>query len=127
MINGKIITALIISVLILLGVYFFVSVENNTQSGNSVKLLGTGSSVIESNVIEIKANGFFPEILTASAGDKVIFANNDEVSHKIVSDSLYLSKELESGENFQITVNLAGNFEYYDALNPSLKGTIVVK
>ena len=127
MINAKIITALIISVLILLGVYFFVSVENNTQSGNSVRLLGTGSSVIESNIIERTADGFFPAILTVSVGDNVTFVNKDKENHRITSDSLYISKELKDGENFQFTLNKKGTFEYYDNLNKELTGTIVVK
>jgi plastocyanin len=127
MINLKIITALIISALIIFGVYFFVSMENATQSGNSIKILGTGSSVIENNIIEIRADGFFPEILSVSVGDEIIFTNKDKNNHRIISDSLYLSKELKSEENFQIPMNSAGDFEYYDALNPNLKGTIVVK
>jgi plastocyanin len=127
MVNAKIITALIISVLIILGVYFFVSVENSTQSGNSVKLLGTGSSVIEGSTIEITTNGFFPAFLTVSVGDNVTFVNKDKENHRITSDSLYISKELKDGENFQFTLNKKGNFEYYDNLNKELTGTIVVK
>lgn len=127
MVNAKIITALIISVLILLGVYFFVSVENNTQSGNSVKLLGTGSSVIESNIIEITSDRFFPELLTVSVGDNVTFVNKDQENHLITSDSLYISKELKNGESFKFPLNEKGTFEYYDNLNKELTGTIVVK
>lgn len=127
MVNAKIITALIISVLIVLGVYFFASVENSTQSGNMVKLLGTGSSVIESNTIEITSNRFFPELLTVSVGDNVTFVNKDQENHRITSDSLYISKELKSGESFQFPLNEKGSFEYYDSLNKELAGTIFVK
>ena len=79
MVNGKVVAGIVISVLIIIGVYFFVSVGNVRESGNTVKVIGTGSSVMENPyAIEITSDGFFPAIVTISVGDTVTFTNKDE-------------------------------------------------
>lgn len=128
MINGKIIAGIIISVLIILGVYFFVSVGNVQQSGNSIKVTGTGSSVIEdTRTIEITSNGFFPGIVTISVGDNVTFINKDTEEHWLILEILDISQELPQGDTYSFVFNEAGTFEYYDNLNKDFTGTIFVE
>lgn len=128
MVNGKVLAGIVIAVLIILGAYFFVSVGNVQQSGNSVKLIGTGSSVIEDqNTIEIKSNGFFPEIVTISAGDEVTFVNKDSAKHEVAIKNFNVNHELNQNEEYKITFEVAGTFEYYDRLNNEFAGTIVVQ
>jgi len=82
MVNGKVVAGIVISVLIILGVYFFTSVGNVQESGNTVKVVGTGSSVIQNEkVVEITSEGFSPSTLTISAGDTVTFVNKDAKNH----------------------------------------------
>ena len=57
MVNGKVIVGIVISVLIIVGVYFFVSVGNIQESGNTVKVMGSGGSVRENPyLIEITSD-----------------------------------------------------------------------
>lgn len=44
MIKGKVVLAIFVSVLILVGVYFFVAVGTVQQSGNSIKSISTGQT-----------------------------------------------------------------------------------
>ncbi|MEX2017312.1 MAG: hypothetical protein WD876_02465 [Candidatus Pacearchaeota archaeon] len=82
MVNGKVVAGIVISVLILAGVYFLVSVGTVQQSGNTVKVVGTGSSVNEdAKVIEITAEGFSPSLLNIRAGNTVTFINKDSKAH----------------------------------------------
>ncbi len=153
MVDSKVILAIVVSVLIISGVYFFVSVGNVTESGNSIKILGTGSSVTENqNTIEMTSKGFFPAIVTISAGEMVTFLNKDMEKHWPATDihpthTLYPGSDikkcfdgtsdktklfdschgLEQGESYIFTFNEAGTWEYHDHLNANLKGIIIVK
>lgn len=128
MVNSKIIAGIIIGVLVILGAYFLISVENVNQSGNSVKIIGTGSSVMQNEkIVEIFDNGFLPSSITIELGNKVIFDNRGEASHWPISEIFNPEKELAPGENWGFIFYEKGTFEYSDNLNANLKGTIIVK
>ncbi len=153
MVNGKVVAGIVISALIILGVYFFTSVGNVRESGNTVKIIGSGSSVMENPYsIEITSAGFFPEIVTISVGDTVTFTNKDSAPHWPASDlhpthtvypgtgiskcfdettdktTLFDScRGLAQGESWSFTFTQAGEWEYHDHRNANLKGTIIVR
>ena len=152
MVNGKAVVGIIIAVLILLGAYFFVSVGNVQESGNTIKVVGTGNSVDEDNTIEITASGFFPKILTVSVGETVTFVNKDTAPHWPASDlhpthTVYPGSDikkcfdgttdksllfdscraLNGGESWSFTFNEAGTWDYHDHRNANLIGAIVVE
>ena len=154
MVNGKVVTAVVISALILLGTYFFVSVGTVQESGNTVKVIGSGGSVRENPyLIEITSQGFFPEIVTISVGETITFVNKDSEVHWPATDvhpthtvypgsdiktcfsgteeeksNLFDScKELEEGESWSFTFTEAGEWDYHDHRNANLKGTVIVE
>lgn len=152
MVNGKAMVAIVLAALILLGAYFFVSVGNASESGNSIKVIGTGGSVDEDNTIEITSNGFFPKILTVSVGETVTFVNKDNVAHWPASDlhpthTIYPGSDikkcfdetsdktllfdscrpLEQGESWGFTFTETGTWDYHDHKNAGLVGAIVVE
>jgi len=82
MVNGRVIAAITLSVLILAGVYFLVGFGSLQQSGNTIKVVGTGSSVEQNaKIIEITSEGFSPSPLNILAGDTVTFVNKDTKAH----------------------------------------------
>lgn len=128
MVSGKIITGIVVSILVILGVYFFISVENVQQSGNSVKIIGTGSSVMQNEkIVEIFDDTFSPSSVTIEVGDKVTFDNKGGVSHWPISEAFNPGHELVPGENWGFVFYEKGTFEYSDNLNANLKGTIIVE
>jgi len=128
MVNGKIIAGIVLSVLILGVVYFFVSVGDVQESGNSIKVLGTGSSVMDNEkTIEIMPDGFSPSDLTITLGNTVIFENKDTEKHWLILESFGVSKELASAETYSLFFDKVGTFEYYDNLNKEFAGIIIVE
>lgn len=154
MVNARLLTGIVISVLILVGAYFFVSVGSVQQSGNSIKVIPTGSSVTEEqHTIEITSAGFFPKIVTIATGDTVTFINKDETGHWPATDlhpthTVYPGsdiktcfggteeeksqifdscKALQKGESYSFTFNEVGTWDYHDHRNANLVGTIIVK
>lgn len=128
MVNNKIIAGIVIGILVILGVYFLISVENVRQSGNSIKIIGTGSSVMQNEkIVEIFDNGFSPSSITIEPGDKIIFDNRGELSHWPISEIFNPEQELAPGENWGFIFYDKGTFEYSDNLNANLKGIIIVE
>ncbi len=151
MINGKIVAGIIISVLIILGAYFLVGVGNLQSSGNSIKVIGTGSSVLNNEkIVEITSGGFSPTPLTISAGDTVTFVNKDAEPHWPASamhptHTVYPGSNIEkcgtpeesrifdacrglaSGESWSFTFNEKGTWNYHDHLNAKLFGKVIVQ
>jgi plastocyanin len=128
MVKGRVIAGIVISILIILGAYFFVSVGNVQQSGNSVKVVGTGSSVMQNEkTIEITDDGFSPSSLTVSAGDKIIFENKGAVKHWPISEMFDSGHGLAPEESYSLILYEKGTIEYHDNLNANLTGTIIAQ
>ena len=80
-------------------------------------------------------NGFSPQTLTIKKGDTVLWINKSGKNVTVNSDShpthnlyKFLNKgEFASGSSVQVTFEQEGTFTYHNHLNPSQKGTIVVK
>ncbi|MEK6828953.1 MAG: plastocyanin/azurin family copper-binding protein [Nanoarchaeota archaeon] len=151
MVNGKVVAAIILSVLIIAGVYFFVSVGNVQESGNSIKSIGTGSSVMQNEkIIEMTSNGFSPSTLTISVGDTVTFVNKGSDEHWPASamhptHTVYPGSNIEKcgtseestifdackgispGESYKFTFYEKGTWGYHDHINAGLFGKIIVE
>jgi plastocyanin len=90
----------------------------------------------EDSRVRIHNSGFSPEILTVPAGTTVTWFNLDSSKHRVVSDTgLFDSGILvHSGNNdigfdkesYSFKFSQPGNYSYHCAINPSMKGTIVV-
>jgi plastocyanin len=151
MVNGRLVAGIVISVLILLGAYFFASVGNVIQSGNTIKVTGTGSSVMQNEkIIEIDSNGFSPSTLVISKGDIVTFVNKDSMPHWPASalhstHSIYPGSGIEKcgtseqdtifdackgispGKSWSFAFYETGTWSYHDHLDARLVGTITVE
>jgi plastocyanin len=151
MVNGKVVAALIISILIIAGAYFFVSIGNIQQSGNSIKVVGTGGSVLNNEkVIEMTDAGFSPSILTISVGDTVTFVNKGSEEHWPASavhptHTVYPDSNIEKcgtseeskifdacrgvapDASYKFTFYEKGSWGYHDHLNAGLFGKIIVE
>jgi len=104
----------------------------------------TPTTTAKTVTIEITSSGFLPSTTEINKGDTVIFTNRDSNEHWPASAShpthtVYpesggcigskfdACKGLKQGENWSFTFNQAGTWGYHDHLNPSLRGSIVVK
>lgn len=85
------------------------------------------SPVVESNKIMINHFVFEPKEITVSAGTKVVWSHNDNVTHTIVSSGLFESQAMKRGDEFSFTFDKAGEYAYHCGIHPSMTGKIIVK
>jgi len=88
------------------------------EEASSTPIAKNASILIEFQV-------FTPNNLTVETGTTVTWLNADRDFHKIKGDK-FESENLIRGDTFSYTFDKAGTYEYMDALNPSVKGKIIV-
>ena len=69
---------------------------------------------------------FAPKRVTIHKGQTVEWVDKDLVDHSVVAKGVD-SPDFAQGETWSHTFARAGVFRYHDRLNPSMKGTVVVK
>jgi Icc protein len=81
------------------------------------------------NEIGIDNFKFAPSTLTVKAGTKVVWINNDDVPHLIVStqNKFRQSSVLDTNQRFAITLTKPGTYDYFCSLHPMMQGSIVVQ
>jgi plastocyanin len=78
--------------------------------------------------IEIKEFKFAPTALEIRRGTTVTWTNHDEEPHTITSTTgAFGSRGLSNDETFAQTFSRAGTYEYFCALHPRMRATVVVK
>jgi plastocyanin len=72
---------------------------------------------------------FNPAEVTVSAGDAVIWTNNDEVPHDVTADGFSSGDPggMVPGNTFEHTFEEAGTFDYVCTVHPGMEGTVVVE
>jgi plastocyanin len=81
------------------------------------------------NEIEIADFKFGPSTLRVTTGTKVVFINNDEIPHLIVSTQhkFKSSTLLDTHQRFTITLTKPGTYDYFCSLHPAMQGRIIVQ
>lgn len=141
--NGVIISILVIALIIIVGVFYYNSVnkadnsfsveDNSNRNDLGLEEPGNGEIVPVENIgtthiIEISGFSFSPEVLNIKKGDKVIWTNMDSVQHTVTSDSgsTLESKLIGKGESYSYLFNQGGSYSYHCIPHPAMKGKIVV-
>ena len=73
---------------------------------------------------------FAPATLTVKAGTRVVWKNEDDIPHTVVSDAsppLFRSKALDTDDSFAMVFDKPGTYHYFCGLHPHMTGTIVVQ
>ncbi|HEY1543014.1 MAG TPA: cupredoxin family copper-binding protein [Xanthobacteraceae bacterium] len=70
---------------------------------------------------------FGPQQLTVKLGDTVIWTNEDDIPHTVVSIARFRSAALDTGDKFAFTFTKPGTYQYFCGLHPQMQGTIVVE
>ena len=73
---------------------------------------------------------FGPTTLTVAPGTTVIWTNNDDDPHTVVSASdpkLMKSPALDTGETFSYIFDKPGTYKYFCTVHPRMQGTVVVR
>jgi plastocyanin len=78
--------------------------------------------------VDIKEFTYAPATLTVAVGTTVTWTNHDEETHTVTSASgAFRSAGLGNEETFSETFTDQGTYQYFCALHPHMKATVVVK
>lgn len=90
---------------------------------------GAGASIpaAEARVV-IEDFAFSPESLTVAAGTRVTWVNRDAAPHTATdTDKRFNSGALDTGDEFSFVFKDRGDYAYYCALHPHMRGRVTVK
>jgi len=81
------------------------------------------------NEIGIDNFRFAPSPLTVKSGTRIVWVNNDDVPHLIVStqNKFRQSAVLDTNQRFAITLTKPGSYDYFCSLHPVMQGRIIVE
>jgi len=96
---------------------------SNGQNQTTIPPAGNGQT---STSVAISNFAFDPATITIDKGSTVAWVNKDSVAHTITGTG-FDSGSFETGQNYSRKFDQSGTFEYYCAIHPSMKGTVVVK
>lgn len=81
-----------------------------------------------STAVDVKDFKFAPPVLTVASGARVTWTNHDEEPHTITSTTAaFGSAGLSRDDTFTQTFTRPGTYEYFCALHPYMKATVVVR
>ncbi len=115
------------------------SAESKESSSNGDPELEEESAPItlppSGNTVTITASGFSPATITISAGESVMWVNNDIKNHWPASDphpqhtdySGFDSLGISTGSSWSFKFNETGTWNYHDHNMPSRKGIVIVQ
>ena len=77
--------------------------------------------------VKIENFSFTPDTLNVKAGTMVIWSNDDDIPHSVVTtDGKVHSRALDTTETFRFTFATPGTYDYFCGLHPHMKGRIIV-
>ncbi len=102
------------------------SAASTTAAMTSGAAGASAGKVIQLTIADFK---FTPDNITIPAGTKVVWTNNDSVSHTVTGDDTsgpLKSDLIPQGKTFEFTFDKAGTYAYHCTPHPFMKGTITV-
>ena len=96
--------------------------------GVAAWLSGTPALAAKPMTVGIKEFTYAPPALTVSLGTTVKWVNHDEEPHTVTSSTgAFASTGLVKDDSFAQTFTKRGTYQYFCALHPHMKATVVVR
>jgi plastocyanin len=105
------------------------SLMNVVVAGVAAFFLLAATPVRAEDSVAVKIGNFTfgPQELKVKAGTTVMWTNEDDIPHTVVSPNNFRSKALDSEDKFSFTFTTPGTYKYFCSLHPHMTGTIVVE
>jgi len=79
-------------------------------------------------LVKIDNFSFMPHDITVATGTTVIWVNNDDIPHTIVSTTdLFKSKALDTDDKFSFKFDKPGTYEYFCSIHPKMTAKVIVQ
>src|ERR1043166_181103 len=101
--------------------------RTEAAAAGSTRGAGASTPAAEARVV-IEDFAFSPDSLTVAAGTRVTWVNRDTAPHTATdTDKRFNSGALDTGDEFSFVFKDRGDYAYYCALHPQMRGRITVK
>ncbi|HZR02838.1 MAG TPA: cupredoxin family copper-binding protein [Burkholderiales bacterium] len=78
--------------------------------------------------VAIEKFAFAPKEITVASGTTIVWTNKDDTPHTVTSvDKSFASKGMDTGDVFQHTFDVEGDFSYLCTVHPHMTGTVHVR
>jgi len=89
--------------------------------------MGLADKTAKTYTVDIKNFAFVPDHLTVSAGDTVVWKNEDMVPHTATVQGAFDSKEIDSTKTWSYKADRKGTFSYICTYHPFMHGELIVQ
>ena len=112
-----------------------VEIKQNDHNSYVPKIVKTINFKVEKEVIEaatqeytvsIKNSAFAPQTITVNVGDSIVWKNDDQMPHTVISTGNFNTGTITSGSSKKVILDKEGTFDYFCTLNPNMKGKVIV-
>jgi len=103
--------------------------ETSSKPTSTPTVPTTSMPVVQIKIVEKDGKYLFdPATVTIAKGTKVVWTNDSDASHTVVSDTNAFSGSaaFEQNKTFEMVFNTLGTFAYHCSIHPSMKATIIV-
>src|ERR1700726_3828728 len=109
-----------------LGALGWTNARNERFVASAASVQGPAKS--QEVVVKIDNFSFMPHDITVATGTTVIWVNNDDIPHTIVSTTdLFKSKALDTDDKFSFKFDKPGTYEYFCSIHPKMTAKVVVQ
>jgi amicyanin len=100
------------------------SLASNASAGDKT----AANAAAASATVHIDNFAFTPREIIVAPGAAVTWVNRDDIPHNVVaSNKAFRSKVMDTDQDYSFTFTTPGTYEYFCALHPHMKGTVIVK
>jgi len=98
-----------------------------TTAAAAMPLLSSSATAQTTHEVTIKGFAFEPTSLSITAGDSVVFTNEDNAPHTATADNgSFNTGRLDRGQSTTVTFSGARSFSYFCEFHPNMKASIDV-
>jgi plastocyanin len=110
----------------MLGVFGWTSASNARFVASAASAQDAAKS--QEVVVKIDNFSFMPHDIMVAAGTTVIWVNNDDIPHTVVSTTdVFKSKALDTDDKFSFRFDKPGTYEYFCSIHPKMTAKVIVQ
>jgi len=110
----------------MLGALGWISASNARFGVSAASAQGAAKS--QEVVVKIDNFSYMPHDTTVAAGTTVIWVNNDDIPHTVVSTTdAFKSKALDTDDKFSFKFDKPGTYEYFCSIHPKMTAKVIVQ
>jgi plastocyanin len=110
----------------MLGALGWISASNARFGASAASAQGAAKS--QEVVVKIDNFSYMPHDITVTAGTTVIWVNNDDIPHTVVSTTdAFKSRALDTDDKFSFKFDKPGTYEYFCSIHPKMTAKVIVQ